>query len=134
MLFIALPAVWFGPAAGIAAGVARGLLDLVIKPEIYHPAQVLLDYPLAFGVIGFAGFFGKYKYGLLSGFLVGAALRFVASSLSGFIFFAAYAPEGVHPLLYSAGYNASYILPEAVVTCIIISIPAVRTLLNKIPA
>jgi thiamine transporter len=47
-------------------------------------------------------------------------------------FFAAYAPDGMNPLVYSLGYNLTYILPEAIATLIIISIPAVAKALNYV--
>ncbi len=47
MFFITLAGFWFGPVYGILTGVAMGLLDLVTGGYFVHPAQVLLDYPLA---------------------------------------------------------------------------------------
>jgi thiamine transporter len=52
--------------------------------------------------------------------------------MSGWIFFSEFAPAGQHPLLYSAVYNISYIWPEAVLTLIILSIPAFRQVVDRV--
>ena len=46
-----------GRRVGVVAGATYGLLDLAIDPFVVHPLQLLLDYPLAFGVLGLAGLF-----------------------------------------------------------------------------
>lgn len=132
MLFIALIAYWYGPYVGIMTAVASGLVQFVIEPIFYTIPQMLLDYPLAFGALGLAGFFHKKKFGLQIGYLVGVSGRFVFSTVSGVVFFASFAPEGMHPLLYSMGYQASYLIPEAVITLVIISIPPVSKALADV--
>ena len=132
MLFIALIAYWYGPYVGIMTAVASGLVQFVIEPIFYTIPQMLLDYPLAFGALGLAGFFHKKKFGLQIGYLVGVSGRFVFSTVSGVVFFASFAPESMHPLLYSMGYQASYLIPEAVITLVIISIPPVSKALADV--
>lgn len=132
MLFIVLIAYWYGPYVGIMTAVAYGLVQFVTEPIFYTIPQMLLDYPLAFGALGLAGFFHKKKYGLQIGYVVGVLGRFLFSTASGVIFFASYAPEGMNPLVYSMGYQASYLIPEAVVTLIIISIPPVAKALAQV--
>lgn len=127
MLFIVLIGYWYGPSVGIMTGVAYGLLQFVIEPIFYTIPQMLTDYPLAFGALGLAGFFSNKKYGLQIGYVVGVLGRFVFAFLSGCIFFGSYAsdPSVLGKVIYSSGYNASYLVPEAVVTLILISIPPV---------
>lgn len=132
MLFIVLIAYWYGPYVGIMTAVAYGLVQFVTEPIFYTIPQMLLDYPLAFGALGLAGFFHKKKYGLQIGYVVGVLGRFLFATASGVIFFAAFAPEGMHPLVYSLGYQASYLIPEAVVTLIIISVPPVAKALAQV--
>ena len=132
MLFIVLIAYWYGPYAGIMTAVAYGLVQFVIEPIFYTIPQMLLDYPLAFGALGLAGFFHKKKFGLQIGYIVGVFGRFVCSTVSGVVFFASFAPEGMHPLLYSMGYQASYLVPEAIATLMIISIPPVSKALANV--
>lgn len=132
MLFIVLIAYWYGSYAGIMTAVAYGLVQFVMEPIFYTIPQMLLDYPLAFGALGLAGFFSNKKWGLQIGYVVGVLGRFVFATISGVVFFGSYAPEGMHPLVYSIGYQASYLLPEAIVTLIIISIPPVAKALAKV--
>lgn len=134
MLFIVLIAYWYGPYVGIMTAVAYGLVQFVMEPIFYTLPQMLLDYPLAFGALGLAGFFSKKKWGLQIGYLVGVVGRFVFSTLSGVIFFASYAPEGMNPWVYSILYQGSYLLPEAIVTLILISITPVTKALARVKA
>lgn len=134
MLFIVLIAYWYGPYVGIMTAVAYGLVQFVMEPIFYTLPQMLLDYPLAFGALGFAGFFSKKKFGLQIGYLVGVAGRFVFATLSGVIFFASYAPEGMNPWVYSILYQGSYLLPEAIVTLILISIKPIAKALARVKA
>ncbi|MCR5790190.1 MAG: energy-coupled thiamine transporter ThiT [Lachnospiraceae bacterium] len=132
MLAISFMGFVYGPGIGVTTGVAFGLLDLMIEPYIYHPIQVLLDYILAFGALGLSGFFADRKNGLLKGYIVGVAARYVCHVLSGYIFFASYAPEGTNPLIYTLTYNLTFILPEMIATIILISIPSVSSALLRL--
>lgn len=128
MLFVVLIGYWYGAKAGLLTGFAYGLLQFVFDPVFYSPLQLLVDYPLAFGALGLSGFFSSKKNGLLIGYIVGVFGRYVFAFLSGAIFFYSYAPTQTPAgiILYSLGYNASYIVPEAVATVIILAIPAVK--------
>jgi len=112
-----VPLLWLalrrGPQIGIFSGVVYGLVQLVVMPQIYYPLQILLDYPLAFGCLGLAGFFRKYP---IVGVIVAVTGRFVMHLISGAVFFANFAPEGLNPWIYSALYNGSYMLPELVIS------------------
>ena len=130
MLFIVLIGYWFGPFVGLTGACAYGLLQFIIEPYFYTLPQMLLDYVFAFGALGLSGFFSSKKHGLQIGYLIGVFGRYVFTVISGVVFFGAYAPEGTPAILYSLGYNATYIVPEAIVTLIIISIPAVAKALG----
>ncbi len=132
MLFIVLIGYWYGPYVGLTAGFAYGLLQFIIEPIFYTLPQMLIDYPLAFGALGLAGFFCGKKHGLQIGYIVGVIGRYIFAVISGVVFFGAYAPEGTPAIIYSLGYNASYLIPEAIVTLIIISIPAVAKALSAV--
>jgi len=107
-----------GPVAGILGGMALGLIYPFIEPPfIAHWAQAALDYPVAFGLLGLAGFVRRSP---LAGATLGIAGRFVSHVLSGVVFFAEYAPEGVHPLTYSMLYNGGYLLPELLISGLVI--------------
>ena len=132
MLFIVLIGYWFGPYVGLTTAFAYGLLQFVVEPIFYTLPQMLIDYPLAFGALGLAGFFAGKKHGLQLGYLVGVIGRYIFAVISGVVFFGAYAPEGTPAIVYSLGYNATYIVPEAIMTLIIISIPAVSKALAQV--
>ena len=116
-----------GRYVGFLAGIAYGLVVLFEEPFIYHPVQVLLDYPLAFGALGMAGFFRRLP---LAGVAVGITGRFVCHFVSGVVFFATYAPAGMNPALYSAIYNGSYLFPEFIVSAVILFILEKRKILQ----
>lgn len=132
MLFVSLIGYWFGPKFGIMTGVAYGILQLVVDPYMLSLPQVLFDYPLAFGALGLSGFFANKKNGLQIGYIVGVLGRFIFSTLSGVIFFADYAPEGMNPWVYSAAYQGSYLGVEAALTLIVISLPPIVKVLNQV--
>ena len=132
MLFVVLIGYWYGPAVGLMAGVAYGLLQLILGPYIVSLPQLLVDYVFAFGALGLSGFFSEKKNGLLIGYIVSIFGRFIFAVLSGVIFFGMYAPEGMSPFAYSVMYNGSYIFAEGLITIIIIMIPAVRTALATV--
>lgn len=132
MLFIVLIGYFFGAYVGLTAAVAYGLLQLAFGAYIIHPAQLILDYPLAFGALGLAGFFRKQKYGLVVGYIIGVLGRLIISTISGVVFFAEYAPEGSSVIGYSFVYNLSYLAPEAAITIVILLIPAVHSALERL--
>lgn len=132
MLFICLIGYWFGPRYGLITGIAYGILQFVVDPYMVSLPQALFDYPLAFGALGLSGFFSDKKYGLQTGYVAGVLGRFVFSTLSGVIFFASYAPEGMNPWVYSSLYQGTYLGAEGIVTLIILSIPPVSKALASV--
>ena len=132
MFFMCFIGYLYGPKIGIMTGVAYGILQLIIEPYIYAPLQVLLDYPLAFGALGLSGFFSKKKFGLTTGVIVGILGRYICHVISGYVFFASYAPEGMNPMIYTLGYNATYIVPELIATVIVVSLPPVMKALKYV--
>ncbi|MBB2182046.1 energy-coupled thiamine transporter ThiT [Lachnospiraceae bacterium MD1] len=132
MFFICLIGYLYGPKAGVLTGIAYGFINLLLEPTILFPVQMLLDYPIAYGFLGLTGFFAKSKYGLIKGYVIGVLGRYFCHVITGCIFFYMYAPEGVHPFIYSLGYNASYIFPEAIATILLLAIPAVQNALKEV--
>ena len=115
----------FGVKKGVFAGFTYGLLQSIQDPTVLHPAQFLLDYPVAFACMGLAGLFANTrsldKYPQLQ-FAFGGVLagigRFVMHFLSGTFAFAAFAPEGVPAALYSLIYQAGYVLPDIAIAIV----------------
>ncbi len=122
LLPIIFIAVRRGVAPGLAAGATYGLLQLVLPGAfVYHPAQALLDYPLAFAALAVAGLVRVRGFtALIAAVAAGQAARLVFHFLSGLIFFAEYAPEWEAPWLYAITYNVLYLVPEALLTCVLL--------------
>jgi thiamine transporter len=119
LLPLMIYAYMFGVRKGIFAGFTYGLLQALQDPSILHPAQFLLDYPIAFSWIGLAGLFSsvnvmqkspqlQFAFG---GILAGLG-RFCMHFLSGTFAFGVFAPEGTPAALYSFLYQAGYVLPD----------------------
>lgn len=113
LIYIALR---YGPGLGMLTGAAYGLIDFAFEPFFVHPVQFILDYPLAFAVLGLAGLIRNRP---AVGAAFGVALRFVCHVLSGVVFFASSAPQGQNVWLYSVIYNGSYLLPELVISAVL---------------
>ncbi len=127
MLPVMLFAYIYGPKKGLLVGLVYGMLQAVQDPYIVHPAQFLLDYPIAFAMVGFAGVFSnvtklekapQVKFGL--GAALAGSLRYFAHILSGVFAFGAYAAdEGFTNFwAYSAAYNTC-ILIDAVIVIVV---------------
>ena len=124
-----VPLLWFalrrGLKYGVFAGFMYGLIHAVLPGAyIIHPVQGLLDYPLAFAALGLAGAFKKVP---VVGVAVGIVGRFVSSFLAGIIFFTTLSIDGV---VASAVYNGAYLIPEFVITAIVIYVLLKRKLLS----
>ncbi|MBO5294994.1 MAG: energy-coupled thiamine transporter ThiT [Clostridia bacterium] len=104
--------------------------------------SLLLDYILAYTVLGFAGIFRKKGYfGMLGGIAMVCVLRFLVHFLAGIILwanfeqFVAFGQEWVNrPVLYSICYNGVYMLPETILTvavaAILLKIPQIKRLIT----
>jgi len=133
MIPLILLALRQGWRVGVVAGVVYGFLNLALNPIVFHPIQVLFDYPLAFGALGLAGLFGPTFRGAILGTLVAVAARFACHFVSGVVFFASYAPEGWNPAFYSAAYNAAYLVPSLVISFMVVVV-LLRALENAQPS
>lgn len=137
MLPIMLCALAQGPARGVVIGCAYGLLQLIQDFYVSHPVQLLLDYPLAFSMLGLAGFV-RYlplpeRAQLPAAVVIGAVGRFLMHLVSGAVFFGAYAEPGQTALAYSFVYNIGYMGPDAALCFIIALLPATRRIYKMIP-
>ena len=98
---------------GFYAPPAPGLLPLV--------GMILLDYVLAFTMLGLAGAIAKPFSNRLVGVAVGTAVvclfRFLCSFLSGVLIWGNLS-EGLPAWTYSLTYNGSYMVPETIMTTI----------------
>lgn len=122
LLPIVFIAVRRGVVPALAAGVCYGFLQLALPGAVvFSPVQALLDYPLAFGALAIAGLVTVTGWGSLA-LAVGLACtaRLGFHFLSGLVFFAEYAPEWEAPWLYALTYNLLYLVPEALLTTVLL--------------
>ena len=88
----------FGTRRGLIVCTLYGAMQALQDPYIIHPMQFLLDYPLAFCLIGVSGIFmekGVFKNHKILAFLLGGViavvLRYACHVCSGVFAFADYA-------------------------------------------
>ena len=111
---------------GLGSGVVYGILQALQDGSLAPPASgltaylgmMLLDYLAAFGVLGLSGLFKKQKHGLTVAASVCLGLRFVCHIASGVILWGSYAWDGWSVVPYSVAYNATYMIPEILLTAI----------------
>lgn len=133
MVPIILIGIMFGTKWGLGASLAYAVIQMMFG--FYPPPThtfisfvlvVLLDYILAFGVLGLSGLFyrisGKKAFSAsLSAFIV-TLLRYVCHILSGIIIWGVYAEEGQSVLAYSLIYNGTYMLPEIIISTVVMAL------------
>lgn len=148
MLPILIFALRRGLVPGLVAGAVYGLLNYTLDPvPILYPLQFLIDYAVAYGLVGLAGLgAGSWKRLVAQGrpafaglavalpFAVLAVVaRFAAHFVSGMVYFGEYAPAGQPVWLYSLLYNGSYMLPSGI-ACIVLALLVLPTLQKAVPA
>ena len=127
----------WGVKSGLLAGTAYGILQFLLGGAIYsyHIVSILFDYVVAFGLLGLAGLFRSSIKGVFMGTSLGLLGRFVCHVISGVVVWASYAPEGMNPMVYSVLYNGSYLVPELIITLVIVGIlykPLIRNIGQRI--
>lgn len=91
-------------------------------------AIILLDYVVAYTVIGFAGMFKNViknqTVAVVAGIWVTFFARFVCHFITGWMIWDALWPNemGLLSPIYSIYYNGSYMLPEAIITSVVAAI------------
>jgi thiamine transporter len=131
MFFAAAPGALFGWRLGLLSGFVYGVLQYALGGYYVHPAQIILDYPLAFGALGLSGFFTSGKYRLQIGYSVAVLGRFFFSALSGYIFFSDAGNSVWANIIATVTYNGGYMGVELIITLIVISIPAFKSFFEQ---
>lgn len=150
MLPIAVYSIKYGVKKGLAVSflysliqfaqgaISDGLFGWGLTPWLLISC-ILLDYIIAFTVIGLSGMFrNKGTAGKVTGVVIALLLRFVSHFFSGVYVFAsagalwdAFSTDNTY--LYSLLYNGSYMLPEIIFTAIgafvLLTIPQTKKLL-----
>lgn len=131
---IAIYAAAYGPVWGGIAALVYSIIQLIQGLGYFvTPFQMFLDYImgyLALGIIGFAAPSFNVrrnisnplkrfaKAGLMKAMVftvIAYIVRWFCSVLSGVIFYAEYAPEGMNPWVYSMAYNGSFLAADLVI-------------------
>lgn len=130
MVPVVLVALLFGTRWGLLCAFLNSLLQLMmgfmegmgswgLSPTVLV-CSILLDYILAYTVIGFAGIFrGNDSVRAVQGSLFVCILRYACHFLSGWAFFGMWAEEGYTALSWAVFYNMTYMLPETVITVVL---------------
>ena len=132
-----LPLVMIAQRHGVKWGVMSALVFSLIQMQLglsnvqYAPDAltaigiILLDYVLAFTVIGFSGCFNKLikdrRWAIVAGIAVTFASRLLCHFLSGILIWEAMWPNELHwaSAVWSIAYNGSFMLPEAIITAVV---------------
>ena len=130
-----LYAMRWGCPFGIIAGVVFGTLKALIGGGIAYGWQsLLLDYSVAFGLVGLAGLFKNKPVASAVTGALGALASFV---LSGVLVWGDYLPESFWNMpmtniwVYSLLYNGSFVLVNAVVATVVLVILKKTTKLTE---
>lgn len=130
MLPICIIGYRYGVRWGILGGFVHGLLQLLLGVNALKGISletlvlsVILDYLLAFAVLGLSGLFRNTiknpSVAFMAGSAIGIFLRFVCHFISGaFVWVSILNETGLNwaGILYSLNYNGSYMGPELVIT------------------
>ena len=139
MLPLVIVSYRYGWKWGVFTSLVYGLVQMVLGMQnvMYGPnwytvlAIALLDYIVAFGVIGFSSVFDGHvkneSLGLVLGVALAMLLRLLCHFISGWVIWDAMWPNemGLASPVYSILYNGSFMLPGAIITAV------VAVILNK---
>jgi thiamine transporter len=126
---------------GVGTAAVHGLLQMMLGIDNVLYCQtifamiicVLLDYLVAFAVMGLACLFTKPFANKSAGYALGVVatglMRLFCSFLSGILIYREYAPEGTPVWLYSITYNGGYMLPEIAIT--VIAVLAIMRVMDR---
>lgn len=123
----------YGPAWGIFTAFVYSVLQLMFGLDnvgyatnaVMAVGVILLDYILAYTVIGLSGIFGQSRGAVAGGICFTFALRFLCHYVTGVWIWKEWMPEKFmgmtmkSPWIYSGLYNGWYMLVELAVTLII---------------
>lgn len=115
-------AVRWGAGWGLGAGLIYGTLKFLFAGgAAINWQSLLLDYSLAYMMVGLAGLMKNRVSGLVVGGIIGCIGRFAIHFISGVTIYAEYMPEEfmdltmTNPWFYSLLYNGTYMLPNTII-------------------
>ena len=119
-----------GTEWGLITGLANSMLQMVLGGIYMPPAGTVLamtggivfDYILAYLVLGLGSLFSKAfrndrsLAAIITGSAISMFLRFICAFVSGFLIWGSITLDGAAAVIYSLSYNASYLVPEIILT------------------
>ncbi len=122
----------YGTKKGVLIAIIFGLINFIIFPFSVHPAQIILDYPVAFGFMGLSSVFGKIKkirnkpiLEFVLGSVTACIFRFICHVIAG-----RFAYET--PFLANIAYNSFVFVDLAIAVFIGIILLSSKSLLRLI--
>lgn len=146
MLPVAMLSICYGTKWGIWSAFVYSLIQLLfgitmdglfawgLTPWVLI-GTIMLDYVVAFTVLGLSGIFAKKGViGIIAGITLSISLRFVCHFISGVVLFGQFADSATW--IYSLTYNSSYMLPELILTVagasVLFGLPQIKRLINRL--
>lgn len=136
MLPVILIGIRWGLGWGFGASIVFSFLQFLTGIYAIAPLALLLDYVVAYGVLGFSGLFRGKKFGLIPATIICGLLRFVVHWISGATVWASTLPENLPVWYGSLLYNISYMLPEigfTVLVALVLCVPLQKFWLLREP-
>ncbi len=131
MFPIAVIAYRYGAPWGIFTAIVHGIVQQLVSLSTLSyvttwqsvVAVILLDYVVAFAVVGLAGVFRKKiarpSTALVMGSLLACVLRYLCHVISGATVWAGLSIPDEAALIYSISYNATYMIPETIILLLV---------------
>ncbi len=129
-----VPVMWLSMRRGIYAGIIAGTLfgimalpiDIVLLPysPIATPIQAVLEYPIAFAVIGLTGIIHKKTVAFaIAGVAISVFIKFLVHYVVGvFIWYYVYEFPAFGQYVYPAVYNGLFLAPEFIISAILMGL------------
>jgi thiamine transporter len=128
-----------GVAPGLAAGLVWGLIDMFLRGipggSVLNPLQGILEYPIAFTLVGLAGLCsaafqraqaeGKSTQAytlMLVGTVLAGVGKYFCHFIAGIVYWGSYAPKGQSPVLYSLIINGGSALASIVFAVAVLAV------------
>ena len=120
-----------GAKIGLGAAAVASVLQMLLGLKNFSyfttwqslVALALFDYVIAFTVFGLSGCFKRVfksqSLAMVSGALLAGVCRYICHVISGATVWAGVSIPSAAVLLYSIGYNATYMLPELIILAVV---------------
>ncbi|UOQ46502.1 energy-coupled thiamine transporter ThiT [Halobacillus salinarum] len=136
MVPVLIMAFRWGLKGGLTSGFLLGLYQILLgNAFLVTPVQTFLDYIVAFTLIGLAGLTSaqvaaaahknrvkRMVTGIIIGCFIGSLFRFLSHFTAGIVFYGNFAPPGQPVWLYSLIYNGGYMLPDFILSAVLVGL------------